>query len=91
MLTLVMDFENTTPSEVLKPAALYHASGNRDIEEFEPRNRHTRDRSEGPVVFGTPDKAVASMFLVHDDDRWSEKGLHNGVPLIRLRNHQTMV
>lgn len=65
-----------------KPAVLYHATRNADIEEFEPRQESTRDPNEGPVVFATPDRAYAAQFLVPGDDRDSIRGYYNGVPTI---------
>lgn len=67
--------------EVEKPAILYHASANRDIEEFEPRAEKYRDPHEGPVVFATPDKKYASCFLVKTDSSWVNIGRYsnNGV------------
>ncbi len=62
-----------------KPQFLYHASPNRDIQEFEPRAQSVRDPKEGPVVFATPSEVYASMFIVRTDDTWSEKGRFNEV------------
>lgn len=60
--------------EVEKPKFLYHASTNRNIEEFEPRRGSYRDPTEGPVIFASPSKAYASMFITKADDRWAIKG-----------------
>jgi len=57
-----------------KPQVLYHASPNQDIEVFEPRRERFRDANEGPVVFATPDKAYATMFLVKSNDSWVVQG-----------------
>ncbi len=66
-----------------RPAVLYHASHNPDIEEFVPRNDRIRDPKEGPVVFATPDKGLASTFLVegHNDD-WMQIGFYSGIPVV---------
>jgi hypothetical protein len=61
-----------------KPKFLYHASPNKDITVFEPRRETARDLKEGPVVFATPSKAYASMFMVSSDDTWTSKGQFNG-------------
>lgn len=61
-------------TEQEKPTILYHSSLVRDIQEFEPRAETTRDVTEGPVVFATPDKGYASMFMVPTDDSWTAKG-----------------
>ncbi|HRV76345.1 MAG: hypothetical protein H6799_01205 [Candidatus Nomurabacteria bacterium] len=64
-----------------KPNVLYHASSNKDIEVFEPRANGVRDMSEGPVVFATPDKAFASIFLVKTNGKWAKisRWTSNGV------------
>jgi hypothetical protein len=62
--------------EIEKPAILYHASQNREIEEFEPHKETYRDPNEGPVIFATPDKAYASCFLVPKaTDSWCQKSI----------------
>ncbi len=58
-----------------KPSnVLYHSSPNIAIEIFEPRNEKSRDPNEGPVVFATPDKALAAAFLVRTDGAWVKIG-----------------
>ncbi|MFZ1250452.1 MAG: hypothetical protein WAR37_03360 [Candidatus Microsaccharimonas sp.] len=47
-----------------KQKFLYHASPDIDIKVFEPRNEHPRYEGEENLVFATPDKQVAAMFLV---------------------------
>lgn len=46
-----------------KPDTLYHASTNREIQLLEPREDGARFPGEGPLVFATPYKHVAAMFL----------------------------
>lgn len=65
-----------------KPEVLYHASRTADIELFEPRAEHTRDEAEGPRVFATPSRALASVFLVETDDSWTQSGIVDGIPYI---------
>lgn len=67
-----------TPEITEKPKFLYHASSNKEIEIFEPRNESVRDKNEGPVVFATPDKAFASMFIVPVNDSWAKLSKFNG-------------
>ena len=55
-----------------KPKVLYHASPNKNIEVFEPRANGVRDKSEGPVIFATPDKVFSSIFLVKTDGSWAK-------------------
>ncbi len=47
-----------------RPAVLYHASTDRTITEFEPRNESPRYEGEPRLVFATPHEEVAAMFLV---------------------------
>lgn len=56
------------------PKVLYHSSPNINIDIFEPRNVKVRDPEEGPVVFATPDKALAAAFLVRTDGSWVKIG-----------------
>lgn len=70
-----MVLEQEVNREVLKPAMLYHASPNRDIQQFEPRTETQRDPLEGPVVFATPSKEIATQFLVPTDDSWARGGV----------------
>ncbi len=65
-----------------KPPVLFHASRNPYIEVFEPRAEKTRDKTEGPRVFGTPSRAMASVFLIEWDDSWVQAGIMDGEPYI---------
>ena len=56
------------------PKVLYHSSPNINIDIFEPRKEKVRDPEEGPVVFATPDKALAAAFLVRTDGSWVKIG-----------------
>lgn len=47
-----------------KPDILYHASADTNITEFEPRNQTPRYEGEPNLIFATPHKQVAAMFLV---------------------------
>ncbi len=58
-------------------AELYHGSSKSGLEELTPRAISVRDVSEGPVVFATPNRAIASMFLVPIRQH---SGRFNGVP-----------
>ncbi len=64
------------------PSQLFHASQNRDIKVFEPHQDKVRDPIEGPKVFATPDKALASCFIVPTDSSWVKIGRFDkdGVP-----------
>lgn len=76
-----MDFEKRRNS-IEKPPVLYHASSNRNISEFETRGERTRDSLEAPSVFATPNKALASCFLVPSDDSWVHIGTKDDIPFI---------
>jgi len=83
-----MNFEKENASSDVpeKPSVFYHASKNKDIAELEPRQESYRDQNEGAVVFATPDKAIASIFLL--DARHS--GKFDGIPyavIVDSREH----
>ncbi len=58
--------------EIEKPSVLYHASRSKNVTEFEPRAETVRIPEEGPLVFGTPDVAYASCFIVPTADSWTQ-------------------
>ncbi|SRR5260221_925246 len=62
-----------------RPKYLYHASENKDIEILEPRMQSVRDSEEGPVVFSTQDKALATCFIVNTNDTWANMGRVNNI------------
>lgn len=70
---------------------LYHASPNKHIEIFEPRNEHVRDINEGPVVFATPHKDLASCFLFKNDDSWVNISRFNDVQVIIISDSEKFV
>lgn len=71
-----------------KPPHLYHGSSSREISRFEPRATKVRDISEGPVVFATSDKRMASVFMIGVDDSWGNSGMHNGVPYMIISDQK---
>lgn len=71
-----------------KPSILYHASPNKNIDVFEPRDEHVRDIDEGPVVFATPHKDLASCFLFENDDSWVSISRFNGVQVIIISDRE---
>jgi hypothetical protein len=76
----VFEREELLEKQFEKPDKLFRGTRKQGIEEFDPKNnKKFRDKNEGPVVFATPDKAFASMFLVPEaDDSWTIKGRLNG-------------
>lgn len=71
-----------------KPSHLYHGSSNREITRFEPRALKVRDASEGPAVFATSDKRMATVFMIGVDDSWGNSGMHNGVPYMIISDRK---
>ncbi len=71
-----------------KPITLYHGSSNREIKRFEPRSEKVRDPKEGPKVFATSDRRMASVFMVGADDSWANSGTHNGVPYLVISDRE---
>lgn len=71
-----------------KPSILYHASPNKNIDVFEPRNEHVRDINEGPVVFATPHVDLASCFLFENDDSWVSISRFNSVQVIIVSDRE---
>lgn len=66
-----------------KPPVLYIGTQNAGIKEFTPRRGNYRDKDEGPVIFSTPDKAMALVFALEGhNDSWTETGYFSGVPYI---------
>lgn len=72
------------PLHFKKPAVLYHASLNREIKIFEPREEGTRQVGEGPVVFAALDKAYASIFMHPSWDNIKASGYMNDVPYVLI-------
>jgi len=62
-----------------KPKFLYHASQDRNITVFEPRQDSFRDKDEGPLIFATPDRVMSSIFIVPTNDSWTHSGLFGKV------------
>ncbi|MFC1751662.1 hypothetical protein ACFLY5_00765 [Patescibacteria group bacterium] len=68
-----------------KPPVMYHGTHKKEegITELEPRGGRHRGRDEGKVLFATPDRVMASMFLAkgHNDNR-TKIGKYNGTPVM---------
>lgn len=75
-----MNIEASTAESREKPPVLYHASQKRDIERFELRGERVRDPNEGARIFATPDKRLATIFLVPTDDSWANSGFFGDTP-----------
>jgi hypothetical protein len=65
-----------------RPRILYHASSDRNITQFQPRNNSVRDPEEGPVIFATASKTEATKFLVKTDDSWANLGAFGDVHFV---------
>jgi hypothetical protein len=83
-----MESERRFMSKPEKPRVLFHASGNQNIETFEPRAESARDANEGPRVFATPSRAMASIFLVKSDDSWVGSGMVDDEPYIVISDEK---
>jgi hypothetical protein len=83
-----MESEKNLNSKIEKPPVLFHASRSPDIEVFEPRAEKIRDRNEGPQIFATPSRAMASIFLVDSDDSWVKSGVINGTLYIIISDEE---
>jgi hypothetical protein len=77
-----MESEKNFQPKPEKPPKLYHASRDPTIKVFEPRLGKCRDEKEGPQIFATPSKAMATVFLVETDDSWTQSGTINNIPYI---------
>lgn len=66
-----------------KPKILYHSSRVSGIKEFVPNRGNYRDEDEGAVIFSTPNKALASAFLVESHgDYWMQIGFYGDIPVV---------
>jgi hypothetical protein len=83
-----MESERKFTSKLERPWVLFHASRNQNINIFEPRAEKTRDVNEGPRVFGTPSRAMASIFLVETDDSWVQSGAMDDIPYIIISDEE---
>jgi hypothetical protein len=83
-----MESERNFVPKPEKPPVLFHASSNPDIDIFEPRIRKVRDPNEGPRVFATPSRAMASIFLVETDDSWAQSGAMDDTPYIVISDEE---
>jgi len=83
-----MESENNFIPKPEKPPVLYHASRNSSIKNFEPRIGKRRYEKEGPKIYATPSKAMATVFLVDTDDSWTKSGSIDGVPYIVISDKE---
>ena len=83
-----MESERNFVPRFEKPDILFHASRNAALTIFEPRSEKTRDANEGPRIFATPSRAMASIFLVDTDDSWTESGAMDGIPYIVISDEK---
>jgi hypothetical protein len=66
-----------------KPKVLYVSAQTAGIKELIPTKGRSRDDKEGPVIFSTPDKTLASVFLVEGhDDSWMQIGYYDDIPCV---------
>lgn len=85
-----MKFKEPTPGSPKShetPKTLYHASPRKDLQRIEPRqgSRRGGGPDEGHVVFATPDKRLATIFLLKSDDTWTASGfVDDGAPYMLI-------
>ena len=72
--------------KIEKPPVLYHASHDRNREDFTPQRHSYRDEEEGPVIFATPNFAIATLFLVRGMP--NECGAFNKIPYMVIPNRE---
>lgn len=71
-----------------RPSTLYHGSSHKEINRLEPSAKRARSSTEGPKVFATPDKRLASVFIAGIDDSWGNSGVHNGTPYLVISDRK---
>ncbi|MBI2409602.1 hypothetical protein HYV30_00990 [Candidatus Kaiserbacteria bacterium] len=68
-----------------KPPVLYIAAQTPNLQELTPREGRNRGENEGAVIFATPNKELASIFLVEGhDDSWMQIGYFSDVPYVTI-------
>ncbi|MFH1235352.1 MAG: hypothetical protein V1685_00235 [Parcubacteria group bacterium] len=68
-----------------KPASLYIAAQTPNLQELIPLEGRNRDRNEGAVIFATPNKELASVFLVEGhNDSWMQIGYFSNIPYVAI-------
>lgn len=77
------NFESKSFEKKEKPEVLYVAAHTPNLEELKPMEGRSRGGNEGAIIFSTPDKALASAFLVegHSDD-WMTIGYYSDIPCV---------
>ena len=77
------NYESKNLERKEKPEILYISAQTPNIKELVPGKGRYRDEKEGSVIFSTPDKALASVFLVegHNDD-WMQIGYFSDIPYV---------
>lgn len=72
-----------SPEKKKKPKVLYLAAQTTGIKELMPMKGRSRESSEGALIFSTPDKALASVFLVEGhNDSWMQIGYYSDIPCV---------
>jgi hypothetical protein len=69
-----------------KPKVLYVAAQTKKIKELIPMKGNYRDKDEGAVIFATPDRALASIFLIKNhNDSWTKLGYFGNMPYVVIK------
>lgn len=62
-----------------KPKILYHGSSEIELGELRPHQRSFRDEHEGPLIFATPNKALATIFMAKEENSVRASGFMNDI------------
>lgn len=68
-----------------KPPVLYIATQTAGLQELSPREGRNRGGDEGAVIFSTPNKELASVFLIEGhNDSWIQIGYFSDIPYVAI-------
>jgi hypothetical protein len=71
------------PEKKEKPETLFIGTQAKGIKEFTPGKGKHRDENEGAVIFSTPDRALASVFMMKDhNDSWTKIGYYRDILVV---------
>lgn len=77
------NYENKSFERKEKPETLYISTRVPNLKELVPKKGNYRDEKEGAVIFSTPDKALASVFLVDGhNDSWMKISYYGDIPCV---------
>ncbi len=86
-----LENQNSSFENRERPKTLFIGSHVSGLKEIIPTKGNMRNKNEGPVIFSTPDKALASIFLINDhNDSWTQIGYYGGTlsAVIRMNREE---